>query len=138
MPQLDQLAVKTIAAGTRIIAEMQPLPAGSRLLSQFADVIRTMRHRSPVVDLATPLAVRNRDRDRRLVDIKPDEHTILHVVSPPFLRLGASQSDATLERRMPRERPQTQLAHTAIMGSSHPPLPGTGTVRLSIKYDCYH
>jgi len=27
------------------------------------------------------------------------------VVSLPFLRLGAGQSGATLERRMPRERP---------------------------------
>lgn len=96
---------------------MQPRPTGRQLLNQFADMVRTMWHRPPVADLATLLALRNRDRDSRLVDIKPDEHAILHVVSPPFLRLGASQSDATLERRMPRERPQTQSAHTAIMGS---------------------
>lgn len=41
----------------------------------------------------------------------------LHVVSPPFLRLSTSQSGTTLERRMPRDRPLTQSAHTAIMGS---------------------
>ncbi len=39
------------------------------------------------------------------------------MVSPPFLRLGAGPSGATLERRMPRERPPNQSAHTAIMGS---------------------
>jgi len=39
------------------------------------------------------------------------------MVSPPFLRLGARQPGATLERRMPRERPPTQSVHTAIMGS---------------------
>jgi len=39
------------------------------------------------------------------------------MVSPPFLRLGTGPSGATLERRMPRERPPNQSAHTAIMGS---------------------
>jgi putative transposase len=39
------------------------------------------------------------------------------MVSPPFLRLGTSQSGATLERRMPWERPLTQSAHCPIMGS---------------------
>lgn len=33
------------------------------------------------------------------------------------LRLGTSQSGATLERRMPRERPPTHSAHTEIMGA---------------------
>ena len=46
------------------------------------------------------------------------EQLILHMVSPPFLRLGTSQSGATLERRMPWERPLTQSAHSAIMGSN--------------------
>jgi len=66
---------------------------------------------------APAITLRDRDGDCRLVDIKPDECAILHVVSPPFLRLGASLSGATLERRMPRERPPNQSAHTAIMGS---------------------
>ena len=41
----------------------------------------------------------------------------LQSVSPPFLRLGARQPGATLERRMLRERPPTQSVHTAIMES---------------------
>ncbi len=35
---------------TRLIAEMQPLPAGRQLLSQFADLISTMQHRPPVAE----------------------------------------------------------------------------------------
>lgn len=66
---------------------------------------------------APAFTLRDRDGDRRLVDIKPDECAILHVVPPPFLRLGASLSGATLERRMPRERPPNQSTHTAIIGS---------------------
>jgi hypothetical protein len=42
----------------------------------------------------------------------------LRVFQVGLLRLAASQSDATLERRMPRERPPTQSAHSAIMGSN--------------------
>jgi len=61
--------------------------------------------------------VPTQDRYRRLMDIQPDESAILHLVSPPFLRLGTGQSGATLERRMPRERPPNQSAHTAIIGS---------------------
>ena len=82
MPHLDQLAVKTIATGTRFIAEMQPSPAGRQLLGQLANVIGTMRHRSPMADLAASFALCNRDRDRRLVNIKPDERAILHLVLP--------------------------------------------------------
>ena len=66
---------------------------------------------------ATTLFLRSRNGDRRLVDSQPDEHAILHMVSPPFLRLGTSQSGATLEWRMPWERPLTQSAHCPIMGS---------------------
>ena len=84
---------------------------------QFARLIRTVRHRSEVADFTAPFALRNLHRNRRLVDIQPDERAILHLVSSPFLRLGARKPGATLERRMPRERPQTQSVHTAIMGS---------------------
>lgn len=70
-----------------------------------------MAHFAPALTLC------DGDGNHGLVDIKSDECAILHVVSPPFLRLGASLSGATLERRMPRERPPNQSAHTAIMGS---------------------
>lgn len=96
---------------------MQPRSTGLQLLDQFADVIRLVRHRPQVANLAAPLTLCNRDRNRRLVDIQSDEHAILHLVSPPFLRLGAGQSGATLERKMPREMPQAQSTHSAIMGS---------------------
>lgn len=111
---LDGLAMETIAAGRRIITEVQPL-------HQFADMIGLVRHRRLVADLAAALALRNCNRDRRLADIQPDERAIPHVVSPPFLRLGTCQSDATLERRMPRERQQTQSVQSRIMGSRRTP-----------------
>lgn len=100
-----------------LIAEMQLRPACRQFLNQFAHLIGPVWHRSQVADFTAPLALRNRHRNRRLADIQPDERAILHVVSPPFLRLGARQPGATLERRMPRERPLTQSAHNAIMGS---------------------
>lgn len=48
--------------------------------------------------------VRNCNLYCRLKDIQPDGCAIMYVVFFPFLRLGAGQSAATLERRMPRER----------------------------------
>ena len=70
--------------------------------------------------LQSRFASRNRHQERRLVDIQLNGGAILHVVSPPFLRLGARQPGASLERRMPQERPPTQSAYDAIMGA--PPL----------------
>lgn len=67
--------------------------------------------------LAPTLTPRDRDGYRCLMEIQPDEYAILHLVSPPFLRLGTSQSGAILERRMPRERSPTQSIYMAIMGS---------------------
>lgn len=95
------------AAVLRLLPASQPACANDQ-----ADAAR-----SKVADLAASLALRNRYRNRRLVDILPDERAFLHVVSPPFLRLGTRQPGATLERRMPRERPPTQSVHSAIMGT---------------------
>src|SRR5690554_4282877 len=80
-------------------------------------MICPMRHLAPVANLAAALTARNRNRYRRLMDIQPDERAILHMVSPPFVRLGTGPSGATLECRMPRERPPNQSAQAAIMGS---------------------
>ncbi len=44
-----------------------------------------------------PSSRRSGHRDRRLADIQPDEEAGLHLVSPPFPRLGASPSGASLE-----------------------------------------
>ena len=108
MPHLDKLAMQAVAAWSGFIAEMQTPSAGAKLLHQLADMIRAVRNRAPVTDLSATLALCNRDRNRRLMDIQPDEHAILHMVSPPFLRLGTGPSGATLEQRMPRERPPNQ------------------------------
>ncbi|MBK5926682.1 hypothetical protein CCR87_04860 [Rhodobaculum claviforme] len=77
MPHLHKMALQAIPAGTRLIAEMQPTPACGHLVHQFADMIGTVRHRAPLADLTAALAARNRDRERRLVDIQPDERAIL-------------------------------------------------------------
>lgn len=117
MRQADQLAVQTIAAWTSLIAKIQTRSVNTQFLDQLADVVRTIWDRSPMAHFASALTLSAGDGNRGLADIKSDECAILHVVSPPFLRLGASLSGATLERRMPRERPPNQSAHTAIMGS---------------------
>ena len=72
------------------------------------DMPRLKGYRYQMADMRATFPLRNRDRDRRLMDIKPDERATLHVVSPPFLRLGTRQPGAALERRMPRERPPVQ------------------------------
>ena len=53
-------------------------------------MVQAVRRPSPVPDLAPARALRNRDRDRRLMDVQPDEPITLHAASPPFLSLGAS------------------------------------------------
>ena len=115
--QLHDLPVKAITARPGLIAEMEPTAAHAQRLHQLADMIRAVRNCPPVADLTATLPLCDRDRNRRLVDIQPYERAILYLVSPPFLKLGTSQSGATLERRMPLERPLTQSAHTAIMAS---------------------
>jgi transposase InsO family protein len=96
---------------------MKATPVHAQLLHQLADMIRVVLNCAVVADLLTTLTLCDRDRNRRLVDIQSDEPIIMCLVSPAFLRLGTSQSGATLERKMPRERPPNQSAHTAIMGS---------------------
>lgn len=50
---------------------------------------------------------------------QPNEHLILHSLSPQFLRIGTSPSAATFERRMPCDRPLTQAsAHLLITKSN--------------------
>lgn len=71
--------------------------------------------------IASATFTRKGNGNGRLMDVQPDKYAILHVVSPPFLRLGTSQPGATLERRMSRERPLTRSAYLAIMGSKDDP-----------------
>uniref|UniRef100_A4WY29 Uncharacterized protein n=1 Tax=Cereibacter sphaeroides (strain ATCC 17025 / ATH 2.4.3) TaxID=349102 RepID=A4WY29_CERS5 len=78
-------------------ASLEPPSVAARLLGRPADVIGPVRDRAPVPDLAPAFSLRNSHRDRRLVDIQPDERAVLHAVSPPFSRLGTSPSGATLE-----------------------------------------
>jgi hypothetical protein len=95
--QLDELPVDAVAAGAGLIAEMRRSPLAAQLLGQFADAIGAVGDRAPVAHFTASFPTRDRDRDRRLVDIQPDEHGILHPVSPPFMRPGAGMSGATLE-----------------------------------------
>ena len=112
--QLPALAVPP----RRRLAPLECSEGASRqLLCQRADRIGPVRHRSPVADLTAALALRSCGRDRRLMDIQPDEPAVLHPVSAPVLRLGTRQPGATPERRMPQERPLPRSVHTAIMGS---------------------
>lgn len=116
VPHLDKLAVQAITARPHFIVEMQSTSACGQFLNQLSNMIRPVRNRAPVADLAAALSARNRNRYRRFMDIQPDERATLHMVSPPFLRLGTGPSGATLECRMPWERPPSQSAQDAIMG----------------------
>ncbi|PIL17962.1 hypothetical protein P775_22270 [Puniceibacterium antarcticum] len=100
MPQLDKLAMQAITGWPSLIAEMQTTSASAELLHQLSDVIGPVLNRPPVADLTTTPILCDCDRNCRLMDIQPNKRAIEHLFSPPFLRLGTSQSGATLERRM--------------------------------------
>lgn len=57
-------------------------------------MIGAVQNHPPVTDPAAARALRNRDRDRRPVHIRPDERAGLHVRSVPFLRPGTGRSGA--------------------------------------------
>ncbi|OJF92803.1 hypothetical protein AX760_22215 [Pararhizobium antarcticum] len=76
---------------------MKQTPIVPELVGKLADMIGSVRDCAPMPHFADPVAWRNRQRNCRLVDIQPDKHDILHLVSAPFVRLGASQSGETLE-----------------------------------------
>ena len=97
MPQFNKLTVKTIPTRPRLVTEMQSTSRCGQLLHQLADMIGPVQNRAPVANLTATFPPRNRDRNRRLVDIQPDERATLHLVSPPFLRHGTRPSGATLE-----------------------------------------
>ncbi len=97
VPEIGQLPVEAIAAGPGFVAEVKLTPATTQLLGQPADVVGAVVDRAPVAKLTAPLFPCDGDRDRRLVDVQPNKDDILHAVSPPFLRLGASPSGEILE-----------------------------------------
>ena len=85
-------------------------------LDHLLNLVGAVGYHAPAEHFSSPLPVGYRHLDRCFIDIQPDKHATLHSVSPPFLRLGTGQPGATLERRMPQERPLTQSAQ-ANMGS---------------------
>jgi hypothetical protein len=91
-----ELPVQAVAARSGLMADMKPAPIAPKLVGKLADMIGAVRDCAPVPHFTAPLALRKRHRNRGLMDIQPDKHDILQLVSPPFLRLGASQSGATL------------------------------------------
>jgi len=117
MPHVDKLAVHTISARSRFAAEKQSTFVSAKLLHQLADVIWTVRNRTPVTDLSSTFALRNRNQNCRLMNVQFYEHAMLHTVSPPFVKLGTGPSGAPLKCRIPQERPPSQSIYRAIMGS---------------------
>jgi hypothetical protein len=100
------------------MAEMQTRFASRQRLNPLADRVGPVRHHSKVAQLTAAPALRCCGRDRRLVDIQPDEPAVLHPVSLPFWRRGTRQPGATPETGMPPERPLTQPDQNALMGSN--------------------
>jgi hypothetical protein len=64
------------------MADMKPAPIAPKLVGKLADMIGAVRKRAPVPHFTAPLALRKRHRNRGLMDIQPDKHDILHLVSP--------------------------------------------------------
>jgi hypothetical protein len=86
-----------LTAWTSLIAEMKLPPIAPELVGKLAYMIGAVLDPAPMPHFAASTALRKRHRNRRLMDIQPDKHDILQLVSPPFLRLGTSKSGATLE-----------------------------------------
>ena len=103
VPEAGELPMNAIAARTverfsrSTIAKVQQTPVGTQPPGKLADMIGAVGNGAPVAHFAAASSTRNGHRDRRFVDIQPDKQAILHLVSPPFLRLGASPSGAILE-----------------------------------------
>lgn len=114
---LTRTGTASVAAGTSLKEEVPPRSACGQLLHQLADLVWPVRHGSPMRNLIATRALCNSNGNRCLVDVRPDKRAMFHSVSPPFRRRGASQSGATLERRIPLERPPTWSAPPEITGA---------------------
>jgi hypothetical protein len=64
------------------MADMKPAPIAPKLVGKLADMIGPVRDCAPVPHLAASIALSKRHRNRRLMDIQPDKHDILQLVSP--------------------------------------------------------
>lgn len=105
--------MQTTAARSGLIAEMQPDAVSAELLHKLPATTRSMRDRPPMSHFAATFPLSDFNRNRCLANIQRDDSASLHPASPPFLKSGASQLGATVERRMPRERPPSQSPQTA-------------------------
>ena len=71
MSRFKKLAVQAIATWSSFIAEMQAKPISTQLLDQLPDVVRAVWNCPPAADLAATLPLCDRERYRRLMDIRP-------------------------------------------------------------------
>jgi hypothetical protein len=60
-------------------------------------MIGTIGKIAEFADFAATSALREGDRDSRLMDIQSNENHIIHQARPPCLRLGAGQPGAILD-----------------------------------------
>jgi hypothetical protein len=82
--------VKAITARASFVTEQKPLPVRRQSLRQLPDVVGAIRDRSPMSHFTAARPASDCHRNCCFVDVQSDERAIMCLVSPPFLRLGAS------------------------------------------------
>jgi capsular polysaccharide biosynthesis protein len=69
MAETLELSLQAVAAGADLVTEAQLSPIPGQPRRQLGDGFRSVGEDPQLTDLATPVAVRDRDGDRRLVDV---------------------------------------------------------------------
>jgi hypothetical protein len=92
-----ELAVKAMAARSRLKTKRKPSPLLGKSLNEPAQMVRTSREITSLPCFAAPLPFGDGKEDRRLVGI-PAKTVLLISSFPPCLRLCASRSRAILDR----------------------------------------
>src|SRR5579864_8845907 len=72
MAELGDLAIEAVAAGTGLVAELQPVTLLGQPARQLRDIQRRVRNRADEADLPVATLLHNRYRDAGLVNIEPD------------------------------------------------------------------
>jgi hypothetical protein len=72
MTELAELAIEAVAAGTGLVAELQPVTLLGQPTCQLRDIQRRVRDRADEADLPVATLLRDRYRDAGFVNIEPD------------------------------------------------------------------
>ena len=100
MHQIHQLSVHPIATRSGFLDELQDFATRRKSLGKLRPDDSSVSENAKIAHFATTLAIRDCHHNCRIVDIQTYESSVIHLVRPPCMRLGAGQPDATLGRCM--------------------------------------